>query len=58
LQSDAVACLAAIDGAIIIGANKIIFSFDASNLVHALNSYGFDKSTRGVLVKGVEAYAY
>jgi hypothetical protein len=42
LHSDAVACLAAIDGAIIIGASKIIFSFDASNLVHAPKSYGFE----------------
>ena len=51
LHSEAVACLAAIDGAIRVGANKIIFESDASVLVQALNSYDYDKSTIGVLVK-------
>jgi ribonuclease HI len=51
LQSESVACLAAIDGANRIGANRIIFEYDSSTLVHALKSNGYDKATIGVLVK-------
>jgi hypothetical protein len=45
LHSEAVACLAAVNGAIRIGANRIVFESDASNLVHALKSTNFDKSS-------------
>ena len=51
LHSEAVACLAAIDGAIRIGANRIILESDASNLVQAMKSTDYDRSTIGVLVK-------
>jgi ribonuclease HI len=51
LHSEAVACLAAINGAIRIGANRIIFESDASNLVQALKSTDYDKSSIGVLMK-------
>jgi ribonuclease HI len=51
LQSEAVACLAAIRGADRVGANRIIFESDASNLVRGLQSRDYDKSEIGVLVK-------
>jgi ribonuclease HI len=51
LQSEAVACLAAIRGADRVGANRIIFESDASNLVQGLQSKDYDKSEIGVLVK-------
>ena len=51
LQSESVACLAAIDGAIGIGANRIIFEFDSPTLIQALKSNDYDKATIGVLVK-------
>jgi hypothetical protein len=51
LQSEAVACLAAILGADKVGANRVIFESDASNLVQALKSTDYDKSVIGVLVK-------
>ena len=44
------ACLAAIDGAIRTGANRILFESDASSLVQALKSNDYDKSEIGVLV--------
>ena len=51
LHSESVACLAAIEGADRIGANRVIFESDASNLVLALTSSDYDKSEIGVLVK-------
>uniref|UniRef100_A0ACD5UCA6 Uncharacterized protein n=1 Tax=Avena sativa TaxID=4498 RepID=A0ACD5UCA6_AVESA len=51
LHSEAVAFLAAVDGAIRVGANRIIFESDASNLMRALNSRDYDKATIGVLLK-------
>lgn len=50
-HSEAVAGLAAIDGALRIGANRIIFESDSSNLVKALNSREYDNATIGMLVK-------
>ncbi|KAK1650817.1 hypothetical protein QYE76_068622 [Lolium multiflorum] len=55
LHSEAVACLAAIAGANRVGANRIIFESEASNLVNALKSNAFDRSEIGVLVKEVGA---
>nr|XP_020170848.1 uncharacterized protein LOC109756417 [Aegilops tauschii subsp. strangulata] len=43
------ACLAAIDGAIRIGANRIIFESDSSTLIHALKSNEYDKATIALL---------
>ena len=51
LHSEAVACLAAIEGAINIGANRVIFESDSSTLVSALKSRNSDKALIGVLVK-------
>ena len=51
LHSEAVACLAAIEGAINIGANRIIFESDSSTLVRAMKTRNFDKALIGVLVK-------
>jgi ribonuclease HI len=51
LQAEAEACLAAIQGADKIGANRVIFESDASNLVQGLKSSDYDKSEIGVLVK-------
>ena len=51
LHSESVACLATIEGADRIGANRVIFESDASNLVLALNSSDYDSSEIGVLVK-------
>lgn len=51
LHSEAVACLAAIEGAVSIGANRIIFESDSSNLVSALKTRDSDKAMIGVLVK-------
>lgn len=45
-----VACLAAIDGANRVGANRIILESDSSTLVHALKSTDYGKSVLGVLV--------
>ena len=50
LHSEVVACLAAIDGAVRTGANRIIFESNASSLVQALKSNDYDKSEIGVLV--------
>lgn len=50
LHSEAVACLAAIDGASRVGANRILFESDASSLVQALKSNDYDKAEIGVLV--------
>ena len=66
LQSESVACLAAIDGAIRIGANRIIFESDSSTLIQALKSNDYDKATIGVLVKearslcilNIDSYAF
>jgi ribonuclease HI len=51
LQSEAMACLATIQGANEIGANRIIFKLDASTLVQALKSKDYDMSSIGVAVK-------
>jgi hypothetical protein len=51
LHSEAVACIAAIGGAIKTGANRIILESDSSNLVSALKTRSYDKSFIGVLVK-------
>jgi ribonuclease HI len=51
IQSEAVACLAAIQGANEIGANRIILESDASTLVQALKSKDYDMSSFGVVVK-------
>jgi ribonuclease HI len=50
LQSEAVACLAAINGACRVGASRVVFESDASNLVQGLKSKDYDKSSIGVLV--------
>jgi ribonuclease HI len=50
LHSEAVACIAAIGGAIKTGANRIILESDSSNLVSALKTRSYDKSFIGVLV--------
>ncbi|KAM0896420.1 hypothetical protein ACQ4PT_023206 [Festuca glaucescens] len=47
LHSEAVACLAAVSGAIRVGTNRIIFESDASNLVQALKSNELDKCSPG-----------
>jgi hypothetical protein len=51
LHSEAVACLAAIDGANRIGASIIVSESDSSTLVRALKSNDYDKAMIGVLVK-------
>jgi hypothetical protein len=51
LQAKAEACLAAIQGADKIGANRGIFESDVYNLIQCLKSIDYDKSEIGVLVK-------
>jgi ribonuclease HI len=55
LHSEAVACLAAVSGAIRVGANRIIFESDASNLVQALKTNELDKSSIGALLMEVRS---
>lgn len=58
MHFEAVACLAAMNGAINVGANHIILESDASNLVNALKTRTFDKALIGVWVKEQSAYAF
>jgi hypothetical protein len=46
-----VACLAAVAGAIKLGANRVILESDSSTLVKALNGKEYDRSEIGVLIK-------
>ena len=51
LHAEAVACLAAVEGASRLGAKCVVLESDASSLVKALNSCEYDRSSIGVLVK-------
>ena len=49
------ACLAAVEGAIKLGANRVKFESDSTILVNALNGNEYDRSVIGVLIKEVKS---
>nr|XP_051221193.1 uncharacterized protein LOC127339373 [Lolium perenne] len=50
LHAETIACLAAVDGATNLGADRITFESDSLNLVQALRSNGYNRSAIGTLV--------
>jgi hypothetical protein len=48
-------CLAAVEGAIKMGATRVEFESDSTTLVNALNGNEYDRSTIGVLIKEVQS---
>ena len=55
LHSETMACLAAVNGAINLGANRVVFEFNSTTLVSALNGNEYDRSEIGVLIKEVKS---
>ncbi|KAM0845230.1 hypothetical protein ACQ4PT_056506 [Festuca glaucescens] len=55
LHSETEACIAAVEGAIKLGANRVIFESGSTILVNALNGNEYDRSEIGVLIKDAKS---